>query len=271
MDKTLVPGGAADGERAADLAQALKPVLGKLDDLIAATLLQSLGPERIIEFAAFDTLVRMHLPFAATDVIQRHILTRQGFYEAPLLAQMRGLIRPGAVVVDIGANIGNHALFFAMICGAGMVHAFEPMRLTFGLLQRNAALNGLSNLRCVNAGLGAEEGRAALLAWPANNIGAARLAATAGGGGGAGGYAVTTLDAQRLDRVDFVKIDVEGTHLAVLDGARETLLRHRPPVWLELRPGQGELEPGDAAMRGLGYRRTRALSRNDYLYEAGGG
>nr|WP_255575059.1 FkbM family methyltransferase [Caldovatus aquaticus] len=209
----------------------------------------------------------MHLPFAAVDAIQRNILVRHAFYEAPALAQVRGLIRRGAVVADIGANIGNHTLFFAMVCGAGMVHAFEPMRVTFELLRRNVALNNLSNVNCINAALGAEQGRADLLGFAQHNMGAARLLASETD---TGDYTVTTLDAQGFDRLDFVKIDVEGAHLAVLEGARETLARHRPLIWIELRPGLGELETGDAALRALGYRQVRPLSHMNWLYQHAG-
>lgn len=247
---------------AQELSDALKPILARLDAIHATTLFQALGPERILDFAAFDTPVRMYLPFGATDVIQRTVLTRRTFFEAGLLAQMRELVVPGSVVADIGANIGNHSLFFAKICGAGLVYAFEPMRVTFSILERNIALNGLTNVHCTNAALGAREGRVDLLHFPEHNIGAARLRA----GSETGTYPVTTLDAQRLPRLDFVKIDVEGSQLQVLEGAKETLRRCRPLVWIELRAKLGEYEPGDEAMRRLGYRQLRQMSSADFLY-----
>jgi FkbM family methyltransferase len=206
----------------------------------------------------------MYLPFAGSDVVQRQILRAGQFYEARQLADIRGLIAPGAVVVDAGANIGNHSLYFTLVCGAALVHAFEPMRVTAGILQRNIELNGLKDRVIVhNVALGRARGTAQLLRYPAHNIGAAAVDA-----GQPGRYPVETLDSFALDRVDFLKMDVEGSFVAALEGAAETLARCRPPVWIELRERHNEIEAGTAALAKLGYRYARRLagSRNDHLF-----
>lgn len=244
-----------------DLNRAIDGLARRLDDVRAAILFQGLGPERIHSFVAFDTLVRMHLPFAATDYVQRHILLTGSFYESRQLAEIRPLIASDAVVVDAGGNIGNHALFFSMICGAAEVISFEPLKTIFPLLERNVALNGLTNIRCINAALGAGPGGATLSRFQAANTGGSGFDLGAGTD-----YPVTTIDALGLSRLDFFKIDVEGNHLPLLEGARETLSRLRPPVWIELRPRLGELETGDAALRALGYRLKKSMSAADHLY-----
>jgi FkbM family methyltransferase len=237
-------------------------IVRRLDEIRAATLYSALGPERIFEFAAFDRAFRMYLPYAASDMVQRHVLVSGALYEMRQLQQVRPHIAPGAVVVDAGANIGNHTLFFAMVCEAAEIRAFEPLRTIFPILQRNVALNGLEDrVRCVNAALGAKPGGAALSHFASGNISASNFNLEAGDD-----YAVTTLDALGLTRLDFLKIDVEGHHLSVLEGARATIEALRPKIWIELRGFRDEYQSGDAALRQMGYRQLQRLSNNDLLY-----
>lgn len=244
-----------------DLTQTINVLARRMDELRAAVLFQAMGPDRICSFAAFDQLVHMHLPFAATDVVQRHILVTASFYESRQLATIRRWVQPGAVVVDAGANIGNHTVFFARVCGAAEIIAFEPLKTIFPILERNVALNGLGGVRLVNAALGARPGAAALSHFAEANISASAFRPVADEA-----YPVTTIDALGLERLDFLKIDVEGSQLQVLEGARDTIARTRPPIWIELRPRFGEFAPGDAAMKAMGYRLQQSMSPADHLY-----
>jgi FkbM family methyltransferase len=225
--------------------------------------MQALGPERILDFTAFDTPLRMHLPYAATDAVQRIILLSNGLFETHQLAALRPMVAPGSVVVDAGANIGNHTLFFAKICRAAQVHAFEPLRTVFPILERNVVLNGLANVACHNVALGAASGRASLAHFATHNLGASQFRLGEGDD-----YPMVALDELALDRLDVLKIDVEGSQLAVLEGGRATIDRHRPLIWIEFRPVAEELDPGDALLRAMGYRQLRALTRADFLYVA---
>lgn len=163
----------------------------------------------------------------------------------------RQLLRSDGLCLDIGANIGNHALFFAPHFAE--VLAFEPNPRTFALLQVNATL--MPNVRCFNIGLSDAQG-AAQLAVPADNIGMATLQP------GANGDAVACR-LQRLDdlpelagrRVALMKIDVEGHESAVLRGARALLLRDRPVVVFEQAAADihDGTSPSMALLREAGY------------------
>lgn len=245
----------------AELELKFKAMNRRLEDLRLVTLYQALGPERILDFPVLDTLFRMHLPYATTDIVQRYILSTSNLFEMALLRRVQPLIPPGAAVVDAGANIGNHTLFFGLVCRAGRIDAFEPLRTIFPVLRRNVDLNGLTQVRCHNAALGARPGSATLA-----NYGPGNMAASSFDLGAGADYPVVALDQLELDRLDFLKIDVEGSQVAMLEGARETIARHRPMIWIELRPALGEVEPGDAALQALGYRQAEALSPTDFLY-----
>lgn len=168
------------------------------------------------------------------------------------------LLLANGLCLDIGANIGNHALAFAP--HFAQVLAFEPHPRTFTLLQLNAAL--ASNVRTFNFGLSDAPGSATLLV-PADNIGMATLQPGAAG-------AAVACELRRLDdlpeldgqRVALVKIDVEGHEAAALRGALATLRREQPVVVFEQLEPEIRADGGSATMdvlRQAGYARWWTL------------
>jgi FkbM family methyltransferase len=145
----------------------------------------------------------------------------------------RQLIKPGAVVVEAGANIGAHTLVLAQLAGEkGQVHAIEPQRILFQTLCANMALNSLTNVFCHQAAAGQAPGT--LVVPPmdyqqANNFGGLSLGSYREGER----VPVITIDSLHLARCDFLKIDVEGMELEVIRGARETINKHRPILYVE--------------------------------------
>lgn len=236
-------------------------ILRRLDDIALLHRAALLGPERIFDFVFDDRDVRMFLPNVTHDIVQRIILTHGMFYEAGDLRKARPHIRPGAVVADVGANIGNHTVYFSLVAGAAEVHAFEPMRTTFRTLERNVAINGLARVHMHNVALGAHEAAASIAEFKQVNIGATRIAVEEGGR-----YPVRTLDSYALPALDFLKIDVEGHATQVLEGARQTLARCRPMIWVELWPQLNEVEPGDRLLRSLGYHLVSSMNAANHLY-----
>jgi len=167
------------------------------------------------------------------------------------VALWRKLIRLGDVAVDVGAHIGTHTLAFASLVGPeGQVHAFEPQEAAVVLLRRNVEQNGLRNVTVSPGALGAQPGTLRYddpVYWRTGNFGGVEL-----GPSGKKLAQVRTLDAARLGRVDFVKVDVEGMEQAVLAGAAGTIRRCLPILYVENdRP-----ELSDAlitTLRGFGY------------------
>ena len=79
--------------------------------------------------------------------MQRVILRTRSFYEARLLATVEamGIVGKDSVVCDVGANIGNHTIYFGTVMGAAKVLAFEPQAHCHETLCANIALNGLED------------------------------------------------------------------------------------------------------------------------------
>jgi FkbM family methyltransferase len=178
-------------------------------------------------------------------------LTHTGCYQQGELDSLAMLVRtcpPDPVLVDVGANIGVHSLWFAGLAGAGVVHAFEAQRVVFQALMGNLALNSIENVFAHQVALGAAPGRLRLQPvdyaqpWNFGGMGLIdespdpqfahgtpeRAAADRGEE-----VEVVTLDSFALDRVDLIKIDVEGMEEDVLRGGAATIERHRPLMQLE--------------------------------------
>jgi FkbM family methyltransferase len=142
--------------------------------------------------------------------------------------------RGASVVIDVGANVGTSALIASQAVGTdGRVVAIEPDPLNYQRLREHLDLNGISNVTPLQIGLSDEAGEMRLEVPDAHNRGTARL--TAGPGTV---VRVTTLDAlvadESLERVDAIKIDVEGWETHVIRGASHILRAFRPRLYVEL-------------------------------------
>lgn len=153
-----------------------------------------------------------------------------------LEAWARANLRPDAVVIDAGGNIGLTAILLAVLAPQGHVHVFEPLPSNAEHLRRNIAANGIGNCTINAVALGSQTGVIAM-----HNTGSASHVAVESETGNLltrdALIPMTTLDRyaseQNLGRVDFVKIDVEGFEPAVLHGASALIERFRPAVWME--------------------------------------
>jgi FkbM family methyltransferase len=150
------------------------------------------------------------------------------------LLHARRMLRPGAVIFDVGANFGYYALMLAAgLRKACEVHAFEPTEGTYRRLCRHIALNGMDCIHAHRIALSDRSGTASMHGRDGNS-GAAFLEP------GEGEVQVTTLDAfvaeRGIDRLDLIKIDVEGFEEKVLRGGERVLRELRPRILFELQP-----------------------------------
>jgi FkbM family methyltransferase len=139
------------------------------------------------------------------------------------------LVKPGSIVLDLGANIGYYTVLAGLCAGPrGQVYAFEPESHNVALLRENVALNDLGNVTVAEAA-----------AWSVSNAGELYLSAdnkgdhrAYDGGNGAGSVPVqrVALDdwfADRERRIDVVKMDTQGSELRILQGMRGLLDANR--------------------------------------------
>ena len=159
-------------------------------------------------------------------------------YEPALLAALDLVLRPGDVMVDVGANLGIMTLHAARAVGpTGTVVAIEPHPSTYARLIRHIRINRFDNIKPVQIAAGATVERRMLFDFPSVNIGRASLLAAEGGGKQVGTVDVDSLDNilswLGVEKVRMLKIDVEGFEPEVLRGASR-IIRQGPIICMEV-------------------------------------
>ena len=173
-----------------------------------------------------------------------------GVYEPDILSVIKSHLPAAGTYVDIGANIGHHALFAARhLSPAGHVIACEPIPRLVAQINESIALNAQENISVHQIACSSKETTFTLSLNP-DNIGGSGFHHTKAG---QETIIVHTVTADSLlkdePRVDFIKIDTEGHELAVLEGLAETLTAHSPTLLIEYSPsfwGDSRTEMNDA-------------------------
>lgn len=163
-----------------------------------------------------------------------------GFHELREFMFLNRFLKPDMVLIDAGANIGEYSLFAAKRLTKGKVLAFEPMPKILTLLNENIKLNNFSNVQVFSYGLADQEG-----VLPFHE-----LDAKDGNEGLSTFYPGekkvkqvmnaplksfdAAFDSYGINRIDFIKFDIEGGELAALKGVRESIMKFRPLVMIEI-------------------------------------
>jgi FkbM family methyltransferase len=174
-------------------------------------------------------------------------------YEARDTSWLRRQIRPDWVFLDIGANFGYYSMLVSEVThGAAEVYAFEPLASVAELLEEHRRMNGFENIHIHRTAISDSEGEITLV-YPSdeNNILSRMLAEGEDAEGKVERAQTIRLDTfvrdHNINRVDFIKIDVEGAEPFVLNGAAETIQRFRPTMMIEIHPQALELLGSSAA------------------------
>lgn len=185
-----------------------------------------------LNFGAEFTYRGEHFRFAVEnpfDLIHSSLLKGR-FFEQAELEFVERWVGKGASIVEAGAYIGNHVVYYARFMAPASILVLEPNPESVRLLRRNLEANAV---RCaildhLGVGAAAARGHYALVPADSSNDGATRLEAAAGG------IAAAPLDELVAGAVDFIKIDVEGMELDVLAGAARIIEASRPRIMIEV-------------------------------------
>lgn len=155
-----------------------------------------------------------------------------GDYESELKKIFKSNISKGDYILDVGANVGFHTLYFAELTGSnGKVSAFEPVPHNFEALTFNVSINSFENVITKQVALGNKNEQlniAADLNHP--NPGSYNLFDQRGN------TLINCVIGDEMigdDKVDFIKIDVEGYESFVIDGLLQTIKKNRPRIIFE--------------------------------------
>lgn len=189
-------------------------------------------PRRFCKFA-FDGDLRIGL-YLQDELALRYALGQQ--FEPDICEFFRKVLKPGQVLFDVGANVGQFTLLAAKRVGpSGRVHAFEPAPEEYKKLCTNVSMNRFPNVLTNPVAICDHVGETVLrTAGPGlglyNSLGRPLASSLIGGIS----VPCTTLDsyveAKGVPRVDLLKVDVEGAELAVLRGAAHLLSLSDGPI-----------------------------------------
>jgi FkbM family methyltransferase len=169
-----------------------------------------------------------------------------GVWEPTITAIYRAALRPGDVVVDVGANVGTHALLAAHLVGpTGHVHAVEASPWIHARLRQNLAANRVRNVTTYNLAATAEPGPVTVFLHDGSNLGGTTIVASEAAHLSAEQEAVVEgrplpaiVPQAALLAARLIKIDVEGAEWLVAQGLRDVLPLLRPEVEIlvEVKP-----------------------------------
>jgi FkbM family methyltransferase len=191
-----------------------------------------------------------------------------GTYELEKQAVLQRFVKPGMTIYDIGAQAGFYTLLFSHLASeTGRVYAFEPCPYEARHLLDHVRMNGLTNVRVIQAAVAGRSGLVAMSTdrgMTQNQIyeGADPMLMVSS----------VSLDTSGLPPPDLIKMDVEGAESAVLEGAQRILREVRPVIFVALHSIE-QREKCAALLRAAGYaicdlegRPVKGLPETDEIY-----
>lgn len=166
-------------------------------------------------------------------------LMLDGVYEPEETKMFKDTIKPGMVVLDIGANIGYYTLIASKLVGdTGKVYAFEPVPRNYQFLKKNVQINNYTNVVTIPKALSNKKGKQKIFV-NSRQFGSCSLFE----GCVACDYSVT-IETLTMDeffkthnkKIDLIKMDVEGAEGLILEGSKEILEANNITIFMEFCP-----------------------------------
>jgi FkbM family methyltransferase len=195
---------------------------------ISGTIVRDIIDGKDVSFFVFDP----------NDAIQKHHMEGQ-FYEREELELISKFWRADRAFLDIGSNVGNHAIFASKFLSTPKIIVFECNLLAIDMLRINLLLNKCDNVdtRFLGVAVGAADDLVRVVQDPFdNNLGGASVEID-----GQGDTVILPADSVlQGESIGFVKIDVEGLEMEVLSGLSDTIRRWRPHMFIEVMDKNAE-------------------------------
>ncbi|MFW5959993.1 MAG: FkbM family methyltransferase [Chitinivibrionales bacterium] len=192
-----------------------------------------------------------------------YILQEQEDWFEDEIEFLRGYLREGMNIIDIGASYGVYTLTAALLTGNnGCVYSFEPTSSVFSCLKRSKEVNRLPNLYLFKKALSDNKGVSSLSLNPNPELNSLSPDGT-DKKSGTEEVEVTTLDSfskeNSIKGIDFIKLDAEGKEVEIINGARKSLERFSPLIMYEIRHGETYNNDLAKTLQDLGYYSYRLL------------
>lgn len=182
----------------------------------------------------YDNTMKMKLDIG--EWIQQQIFFF-GYYDERGMKCLKKYLNKGDVFIDIGANVGCYSLIASkIVTETGKVYAFEPVNSIYNCLKKNVELNNLKNIVLEKKAIYNKRGVKDLYISLSDNMGMSSISTPVSN------YIekvnTITLDEfirnNKVNKVDFIKIDIEGAELYALQGMTNTIIQNKPVIIVEL-------------------------------------
>ena len=183
---------------------------------------------------------RVYYPGNIEEAVIKAI-KRGNIWEKKLLDHYKNLIKEGDTVLDIGAYLGTHSIAFSQLVGAkGNVLSFEPQENIFKLFKKTVRFNRIDNIKLFKMAVYNKNGT---VTFSNTDTGKASISHIRSRLSNATKKTVKTItvDSLKLNKCKLIKIDVEKGEWVVLEGANNTIIQHRPIIFIEIFKTQPNL------------------------------
>jgi len=227
------------------------------------------------------------------DYLAKYINKNKTFFEQSFLRYLRDhkIITRDSVVIDIGACIGNHTVYFSKIIGARKIISIEPTLRSFEVLQRNIELNDINNVICKHVAISSSKGLAQCYPRKLGHIGSNRWVPIGPNvepliGPGGQTYNVDAIKNNETvetvlladivnEKIDFIKMDVEDAENIIIESGSDVIREYKPILMVEV--SKYNLKKFEYLMKDLNYvpigesvfTKNRFKKANTLLYKCG--
>lgn len=206
----------------------------------------------------------------STDYVFRTVERTGDFYESELLRNWTPLLDSPKYILDIGANLGNHTLFWGTQLDSAQIISVEPFEDNYKLLCENIEKNNLKNVFPLKAAFGEKDGVVTVKQFNPENYGGTTFVYADDVSTEEHAAQVKTADnvvsELQFPRIDFAKIDTEGFEFSVLKGMQRIIDRDHPVLWIEV--GKETVIDVYTLLRGKGYNLVELSAANTLFIPA---
>lgn len=214
-----------------------------------------------------------YLPFFAFRDVVRNTIINDEVFDNEVYELSKTLIQENSIVIDAGANYGQLSILFSQSKSNVTVYAFEAYKYIYEILLRNVKINN-ATIKVFNYILGDSSKKDLLISnsklQSSNNYGSNKVELASDLSEGNLVDAVKIDDLEFEKKISFMKIDVQGYDLKVLNGAKKTIQKHKMPIIIEYSQ---EFEKDfnytfydfETILKELNYKIEKKIEGNNYL------
>ncbi len=173
---------------------------------------------------------------ARDESVMGDLRQSEGYYEIHIMKLLQKIINKDSICLDIGAHIGVLSMVIAHLAPEGKVYAFEPSKYNYKFILENLRTNRISNVIPLNLGVYNKNGEMEFV-YRKFFSGGSHLSIKGINDGVKETVKCITINdwvrEEKLNKIDLIKLDVEGAEVMVIEGAKETLKRFHPDLVVE--------------------------------------